>query len=95
MAITSSAKKAIRAGEKKAVFNLRRKRAIHDVVKEIEVLLRDNKIADAEKKMSEASSIIDKAAKMGTIHKNKAARNKSRLSAKIKKAKFAAKADKK
>jgi len=91
MAITKSAKKAIRSSERKAVFNLRRKRNFQEAIKEIEVLLRDKKIADAEKKLSEAYKAIDKAAKMGTIHKNAAARKKSRLSARIKKVKLAGK----
>ncbi len=91
MAITSSAKKAIRAGERKAVFNVRRKRAYKEAIKEIEKLLKDNKVAEAEKKVSLAYKAIDKAAKMGTIHKNAAARTKSRLVAKIKKVKFAEK----
>ncbi len=89
MAITSSAKKAIRAGEKKAIFNLRRKRAYKAVIKDIEKLLSEKKVAEAEKKVGEAYAAIDKAAKMHTIHKNAAARTKSRLVAKIKKVKFA------
>lgn len=91
MAITSSAKKAIRAGEKKAVFNVRRKRAYKALIKDVENLLKENKVAEAEKKASEAYSAIDKAAKMHTIHKNAAARTESRLVAKIKKVKFAEK----
>lgn len=87
MAITKSAKKEIRASEKKAVFNLRRKRAMKTVIKEIEALLKDNKVDEAQKKLSEAYKAIDKAAKMNTIKKNNASRTKSRLSAKIKKAK--------
>ncbi|HRY30846.1 MAG TPA: 30S ribosomal protein S20 [Candidatus Paceibacterota bacterium] len=91
MAITSSAKKAIRASERKAIFNLRRKRVYKDIVKEIDALLKQNKVAEAEKKVPEAYKAIDKAAKMRTIHKNAAARTKSRLIARIKKVKFAEK----
>lgn len=91
MAITSSAKKAIRSSERKAVFNLRRRRAYKTAIKEIMALLRDKKVAEAEQKVSGAYALIDKAAKMGTIHKNAAARTKSRLVAQIKKVKFAEK----
>lgn len=87
MAITKSAKKEIRADEKKAVFNLRRKRIMKDIIKEIDKLLIANKVDEAQKKLSEAYKAIDKAAKMNTIKKNTASRTKSRLSAKIKKAK--------
>ena len=87
MAITKSAKKEIRASKRKAVFNLRRKRAIKDVLKEIDNLLKDNKVDEAQKKLSEAYKAIDKATKMDTMKKNTASRTKSRLSAKIKKAK--------
>ncbi|NCS98724.1 30S ribosomal protein S20 [Candidatus Parcubacteria bacterium] len=87
MAITKSAKKEIRASEKKAVFNLRRKRTMKAAIKEIDELLKENKIDEAQKKLSEAYKAIDKAAKMNTIKKNTASRTKSRLSAKIKKAK--------
>lgn len=89
MAITKSAKKEIRASERKAVFNLRRKRAMKDIIKEIDALLKDNKIDEAQKKLAQAYKAIDKAAKMDTIKKNTASRTKSRLSAKIKKAKAA------
>jgi small subunit ribosomal protein S20 len=89
MAITKSAKKEIRASEKKAVFNLRRKRAMKIVIKEINDLLKYNKVDEAQKKLSEAYKAIDKAAKMDTIKKNTASRTKSRLSAKIRKAKEA------
>lgn len=87
MAITKSAKKQIRADKNKAIFNLRRKRAMKDVIKEINSLLADGKFDDAQKKMSQAYKAIDKAAKMNTIKKNTANRIKSRLSAKVKKAK--------
>lgn len=87
MAITSSAKKAIRADERKAVFNIRRKRAYKTAIKDIEKDLKDNKVADAEKKLPAAYKAIDKAAKMGTLHKNTAARTKSRLVGKIKRVK--------
>lgn len=89
MAITSSAKKAIRSSEKKAIFNVRRTRVFKSAIKNVENLLKEGKVAEAEKAVSLAYKALDKAAKMGTIHKNKASRTKSRLVAKIKKVKFA------
>lgn len=91
MAITKGAKKAIRNADRKAVFNLRRKRAVKSVVKEINKLVEAGKIDEAENKLKDAYKTIDKSAKMNTIKKNAASRKKSRLATKIKKAKEAKK----
>jgi len=85
MPITSSAKKALRASQKKRVFNLRRKSAYDDVVKKIKKLVADKKGAEAQKLLPQAYKTIDKAAKMNTIKKNTASRKKSRLAKFIKK----------
>ena len=70
---TSSAKKKLRADAKKRVFNVRRLRQIRKVVKTTS----DAKDIQA---LSVAFKAIDKAAKRGVIHKNKAAHLKSQLS---------------
>jgi small subunit ribosomal protein S20 len=87
MAITSSAKKALRASEAKHVYNIRRADAVSSVIKKIKKLVADKKGGEAMKLLGEAYSAIDKAAKGGTIKKNNASRKKARLSAMIKKAK--------
>ncbi len=84
MPITKGAKKALRASERKAVFNLRRKRALRDEVKNIKDLVKAGKTEDAQKSLSSAYKALDKAAKMNTITKNHAARKKSRLALSIK-----------
>ena len=86
MAIIKSAKKNIRKSARNRVFNIRRKRAVNSVVKEIRTLVSDGKAADAKALMPTAQKALDKAAKKGTIHKNVASRTKSRLSALVKKA---------
>lgn len=86
MAITKSAKKAIRNANAKRVFNLRRQRRVQTAIKEINRLIEAGKIDDAEKKLSEAYKAIDKASKMNTLKKNTASRKKSRLATKIRKA---------
>ncbi len=86
MAITSSAKKALRSSKRKAVFNARRQDAIKSVTKKIKKLLADKKTKEAQAMLSQAYQAIDKAAKTNLIKKNTAARKKSRLSALIKKA---------
>ncbi|HEC32881.1 MAG TPA: 30S ribosomal protein S20 [Candidatus Kaiserbacteria bacterium] len=85
MAITSSAKKAHKASLNKQVFNIRRKRELHDVMKDIASLISLKKGKDAQALLPKAYKAIDKAAKRGVIKKNTASRKKSRLSASIKK----------
>ena len=92
MAITSSAKKALRASKRKAVYNDRRQDAIKSVTKKIKRLVADKKVKEAQALMSDAYQAIDKAAKTHLIKPNAAARKKSRLSAMVKKAGMAAKA---
>ena len=87
MPITSGAKKALRASERKKVFNIRRKSAVKDITKSVDkaVLVGDTK--KAEELLPTAYKAIDKAAKRGVIKETTAARKKSRLSARIVKAK--------
>jgi len=87
MAITSSAKKALRASVRRGVFNARRSDAISKVTKDIKRLLANKKVAEAKALLPQAYKAIDKAAKMYTIHVNTASRRKSRLSRLIKSAK--------
>lgn len=86
MAITKSAKKAIRSSEKKRVFNLRRKDALRDTTKALAKALAAKDVSGAEKLLSTAYSAIDKAKKRGVIKSNTAARKKSRLAVALKKA---------
>ncbi len=72
MAITSSAKKAIRVSARKHVFNLRRKDALSRTTKSFTK-------APTTASLSAAYKAIDKAAKQNVITKNTASRKKSRL----------------
>lgn len=85
MAITKSAKRAIRGSEKKKVYNDRRKKTMKEVVKDIKTLVSSKDKKSAQEKLSAAYKAIDKAAKTNLIKKNTASRKKSRLSAMIKK----------
>ncbi len=78
MAITSSAKRAIRTAARRRVFNLRRLDTMRDSVKTVKKLVTEKKFTDAEKALAAAYKAIDKAAKRGVIKKNTAARKKSR-----------------
>jgi small subunit ribosomal protein S20 len=86
MAITSSAKKVIRASAKKRIFNLRRKEALHDATKAFLKAVTTKDMAGAEKLLPAAYKAIDKAMKRGVIKGNTAARKKSRLAAALKRA---------
>lgn len=83
MAITKGAKKAHRSSLRKRVFNLRRKKAMNEVMKEVRQLVASGKGSDAQLLIPEAYKAIDKAAKRGVIKGNTAARKKSRLVASI------------
>jgi small subunit ribosomal protein S20 len=87
MAITSSAKKAIRSSEKKRVFNTRRKAALYKTTKAVRQAVAGKDAAKAEKSLPEAFKAIDKALKRGVIKANTAARKKSRLAKAIARAK--------
>ena len=79
MAITSSAKKAIRVAARKRVFNLRRKDAIADAVKKIKRLIKEKKVEEAQAFLPTVYKALDKAVKTKYLKKNTAARKKSRL----------------
>ncbi len=86
MAITSSAKKAIRSSARKHVFNLRRKDALRDTTKSLAKALAAKDVSGAEKLLPAAYKAIDKAKKRGVIKGNTADRKKARLAAAIKRA---------
>lgn len=69
MPILKGAKKALRQSKKRARVNLLRKKALQSAVKK----LKKEKKANV---LTEVYRLADKAAKIGVIHKNKAARIK-------------------
>lgn len=78
MAITSSAKRAIRTGERRRVLNLRRADTMKDTLKDFRKLVTAGKCREAEKVLPALYKALDKATKRGVIKKNTAARKKSR-----------------
>jgi len=79
MAITKSAKKAIRQSETRRVQNLVYKNNIKKLVKEARALVLVKKNDEAKKILPSIYAALDKAAKVGVIKKNNADRRKSRL----------------
>ena len=72
MAITTSAKKALRQNTRKKAFNDTRKKALRGAIKN----MRTGASAQA---LAAAYQAIDKAAKRGVIKKNAAARKKRQM----------------
>lgn len=79
MANTQSAQQRIRNSARKAVFNRLHRSRSRTFVKATEELIAKKDTAGAQAALATAISALDKAAGKGVIHKNKAARNKSRL----------------
>ena len=79
MAITKSAKKAIRQSATRKEHNIVYKDKIKILVKQAKTLVSTKKIDEAKKLLPEIYKALDKAAKVGIIKKNNASRRKSRL----------------
>lgn len=79
MAITTSAKKALRAGMRKRVYNLRTKAAIDVPLKKFRRLIAEKNVKDAKVLIPTLYKALDKAAKRGYIKFNTASRYKSRI----------------
>ena len=79
MAITKSAKKAIRQSARRKVHNLVYKNRIKSLVKEIGILVSAKKTGEAKKLLPSFYAALDKAAKVGVLKKNTASRRKSRI----------------
>jgi small subunit ribosomal protein S20 len=79
MAITKSAKKAIRQSGRRKEQNIVYKDNLKAVIKEARALVLEKKMAEAKKLLPKIYAALDKAAKVGVIKKNNASRRKSRL----------------
>ncbi len=84
MPITSSAKKALRAGAQKRVYNLRTKAAIDVPFKKFKKLIDEKKGKEAKALVPALYKALDKGAKRKYIKANTASRYKSRIMAAIK-----------
>jgi small subunit ribosomal protein S20 len=78
MAITKSAKKALRVSDRKRVVNDRLKKTMKAEVKSVRTKVA-KKVVVTITELSLAFKALDKAAKRGTIKKGQADRKKSRL----------------
>lgn len=85
-----SAKKRVLVTEKKNSQNKMIKSAVKTAIKKYNAVLAAGDFAEAEKLLSETSSVIDSAASKGILHKNNAANKKSALAKNLNAAKAAA-----
>ncbi len=85
MANTPSAKKRIRQSEKRRLRNMALRSRLRTFIKKVINAIEAKDATLAQSAYKEAVPVIDKMVTKGIIHKNKAARHKSRLHGHIKK----------
>jgi len=83
MANHKSAIKKMRQDEKRRLRNRAYRTRYKNVVKAVETAINQGNIEAAKEAFQTAVSTIDRIASKGVIHKNKAARKKSRLAKKV------------
>ncbi|OEH86130.1 30S ribosomal protein S20 [Desulfuribacillus stibiiarsenatis] len=85
MANIKSAKKRIAVNEKKRVRNVVIKSKLKTAIKKFETAVIDTNVDVAKQEFLNATKTLDKAVTKGIIHKNLAARKKSRLALRLNK----------
>lgn len=85
MANTKQAKKRIRQAEKHRRHNASLRSMLRTYIKKVAASIATGNQQAAQASLQEATPVIDRMVNKGIIHKNKAARHKSRLYAHIKK----------
>lgn len=83
MANIKSAKKRARQNVKRRLSNVSAKSNMRTHIKKLLALVEAGQKDEAKVLLPKVSSVIDKVASKGMIHKNKANRHKSRLAAKV------------
>ncbi len=83
MAHSLSAKKRVRQNAKRRVLNRGRKSEIKTEVKKLEKLMKDGNLDQAKDQLKLVQKKVDQIASTPTMHKNTAARLKSRLTRNI------------
>ena len=83
MANIKSAKKRIKVTEVKTAQNRMVKSALKTTIKKFEAAVSANNAEEAKELFVKVTKALDMAAQKGVVHKNMAARKKSRLAAKL------------
>ena len=74
-----SAEKRVRQNEKRRVINRSHRSKVRTYIKRLRAALDSGKSEDVQNVLPEVMSVIDKSVQKGVMHKNAAARYKSRL----------------
>ncbi len=83
MANTSSARKRARQAEKRRVHNVSLRSRMRTSLKNVITGIKNGDADKAQEAFLKAVPVLDSAVNKGLVHKNKAARSKSRLNTKI------------
>lgn len=83
MPATKSAKKRLKTDRKKRTKNLRVKKSLKGLIKNLNQTIKLKKEEEAKEALLKAGSALDRAASKGVIHKNTARRKQSRLAKKV------------
>ncbi|MBL8963944.1 MAG: 30S ribosomal protein S20 [Phycisphaeraceae bacterium] len=83
MSHSSSAQKRVRQNVKQRARNRWRIKTMREAIKDFEASLASGKAEDAQAAFLKVQKIIDRTAQHGVIHRNQAARRKSRLNSKL------------
>jgi small subunit ribosomal protein S20 len=81
---TASAKKRVRQNAKRRAVNRWRKLRIKDQVKTFMQAVQDKNVEAAQTEFRKACGLLDRTATSSTMHRNTAARRKSRLARRLK-----------
>ena len=84
MANSPQAKKRARQNDKRRAHNASQRSMVRTYLKRVYAAIESKDLEAAKTAFGEAIPVIDKMADKGLIHKNKAARHKSRMNAHIK-----------
>ena len=84
MANSPQAKKRARQAEKRRNHNASLRSLVRTVIKKVDAAITSGDAAAAKEAYDHAVPVIDRMADKGIIHKNKAARHKSRLNTQVK-----------
>ena len=84
MANSPQAKKRARQAEKRRNHNASLRSLVRTNIKKVDAAISSGNAEEAKSAYASAVPVIDRMADKGIIHKNKAARHKSRLNARVK-----------
>ena len=83
MANTLSAEKRAREAIERRARNVTQRTKVRSAVRKVLIAIRAGKKKEAQEALRDATPVIDAMARKGIIHRNKAARHKSRLASQV------------